>query len=165
MDCYAFILDQLHADNCRRLTKYQPTSAATFEVWLAVVARRLCMDHYRQKYGRGLPDQSPEERQHRRLLADLICDAVVEEVPSPSIDAATALARQDVSAALATVLEALEPRDRLLLRYRFDDELSAREIAGLMSFPTAFHVYRRLNALLAWFRTSLKQRGFDAGDL
>ena len=45
--------------------------------------------------------------------------------------------------------------DQLLLRLRFDEELTARQIAGLLGLPTPFHVYRRLDAVCATLRTRL----------
>ena len=54
--------------------------------------------------------------------------------------------------------------DRLLIKLRFDDDLSAREIAGLVGLPTPFHVYRRLNALLGQLRRVLRQRGIHEAE-
>src|SRR5690242_10214162 len=51
MDRYAFILEQLQRDDFHRLRTYQPDDRASFEIWLVAVARRLCLDHHRQKYG------------------------------------------------------------------------------------------------------------------
>jgi DNA-directed RNA polymerase specialized sigma subunit len=65
--------------------------------------------------------------------------------PDPEVIACTAEWRD----ALAAAVESLEPRDRLLLTLRFDKELPAHEIAEVMGFPTQFHVYRRLRAVLA----------------
>jgi DNA-directed RNA polymerase specialized sigma subunit len=50
----------------------------------------------------------------------------------------------------------------LLLRLRFDDDLTAQEIAKLLQFPSPFHVYRRVNALLGVLRRALEQRGFES---
>src|SRR5438309_109170 len=58
----------------------------------------------------------------------------------------------------------LAAADRLLLKLRFDDDLSAREIAGLVGLPTPFHVYRRLNALLGELRRVLRQRGIHGAE-
>jgi DNA-directed RNA polymerase specialized sigma subunit len=68
------------------------------------------------------------------------------------------LIASEQSRALATALAGLEPRDRLLLKLRFEDNLSAREIAGVLRYQTPFHVYRRINALLATLRTELTTR-------
>ena len=42
---------------------------------------------------------------------------------------------------------------------RFEDDLPVREIAKILRYPTPFHVYRTLNALLADLRRALRQRG------
>ena len=59
------------------------------------------------------------------------------------------------------VLAGLEPRDRLLIRLRFDDELPISRIAQVLHLPTVFHVYRRLNQVLREIRTRLVARGID----
>ncbi len=61
--------------------------------------------------------------------------------------------------ALSSSLAALEARDRLLLKLRFEDDLSAREIATIMGFPTPFHVYRLLTIVLGSLKATLRQRG------
>jgi hypothetical protein len=49
----------------------------------------------------------------------------------------------------------------LLLKYRFEDALPASRIARLMSFPTPFHVYRRLNTILVSLRRTLQAAGIE----
>jgi len=51
MDRYTFILDKLREHDCRRLRGYQPREAR-FSTWLVVVARRLCSDFDRERYGK-----------------------------------------------------------------------------------------------------------------
>ena len=62
------------------------------------------------------------------------------------------------------MVQTLTPRDRLVLRYRFDDDLSAREIARLLKFRTQFHVYRRITAILASCRQALAAKGVRGRD-
>jgi RNA polymerase sigma factor (sigma-70 family) len=69
------------------------------------------------------------------------------------------LARAERARALSQTVEGLQPRDRLLLRLRFAEDLPAREIARLMGFPTLFHVYRRLNKVLEGLREALQALG------
>ena len=52
----------------------------------------------------------------------------------------------------------------VLLALRFDNQLSARRIAEILDFPSPFHVYRRLNSLLAQVRQKLESRGFTDPD-
>jgi DNA-directed RNA polymerase specialized sigma24 family protein len=63
--------------------------------------------------------------------------------------------------AVQAALACLRPRDVLLLKRRFEDDLSAQQIAPLLDMPTPFHVYRRLNALLADLKHALGRRGVE----
>ena len=63
--------------------------------------------------------------------------------------------------ALTAALDRLEPRDRLLLRLRFELDLPARRVAQLLGLPTPFHVYRRCNRLCGSLRDDLAQSGVE----
>jgi RNA polymerase sigma factor (sigma-70 family) len=159
MDAYVYLLEQLRADDCRRLHAYADDGRSKFTTWLVVVARRLCLDQVRRRYGRarGEDPAEGERRAERRRLEDLLSDRLdldsVVDVAAPEPDAELIAAEQ--SRALLTAVAGLEPRDRLLLKLRFEDDLSAREIAPLLAFPTPFHVYRRINAVLQSLRAAL----------
>jgi RNA polymerase sigma factor (sigma-70 family) len=166
MDRYAFVLDRLREDDCRRLRAYVRPGAGEFTLWLAVVARRLCLDHYRERYGRARPGSDPvagSDRAGRRRLVDLVADRTDPALlASPGRSAPDELlARAERTQALSTALDRLAPGDRLLLRLRFAEDLPAREIARLMRFPTLFHVYRRLDKVLRALRGTLGQMGVD----
>lgn len=167
MDAYAFILEQLRADDYRRLSSYRHETDCTFETWLSVVARRLCLDYYRRKYGRARGNGVVAEDAHRerRRLADLVSTAVDSELPETRPGPGTTLDRTEILSALELTLSDLAARDRLLLRYRFEDELSAVQIRRLMRLPSVFHVYRRVNAILASCRRVLQRKGFRASDV
>lgn len=64
MDAYAYILEQLRRDEFHRLRAYTTQSRCTFTTWLVAVARRLCLDRIRQRYGRshGAGPESHEAR-------------------------------------------------------------------------------------------------------
>jgi len=164
MDRYAHVLQQLRCDNYRRLRLCAEQPPSDFPLWLAVVARRLSLDHYRQVYGRRRSPQSDEaaKRSTRRRLTDLVTSADVELLPDESVLAPDQMVTvAEERRALAGALAELPPRDRLLLRFRFDEDCSASQIARLMKFPTAFHVYRRLSKVLASLRRSLEKHGID----
>ncbi len=164
MDAYAYLLEQLRAGDYHRLHAYAADGRSKFTTWLVVVARRLCLDHHRQRYGRLRSDGPGEQLAHvaRRRLQDLIAaDLDLTPEPEPSGDPHQSLETGERHAALKAVLDALVSRDRLLLKLRYEDDLSAREIAGLLGLPTPFHVYRRLNALLVELRGTLRDRGLD----
>ena len=165
MDRYAFILDRLQQADCRRLRTYVPDSNARFTTWLAVVARRLCLDQHRERYGRPLgtgPESADTSRTRRRLedlvSAELDLDQVADSAGADPAAGAQAHELRDV---LGRALAALDPGDRLILKLRFEDDLPAREIAELAHLPTPFHVYRRLKALLAALRSVLEEAGIE----
>jgi RNA polymerase sigma factor (sigma-70 family) len=167
MERYSHVLEELRRDDYRRLRAYQNDAKSSFGAWLLVVARRLCLDYERRRFGRGAREPHPPgvanpERSTRRRLAMLTGAAVdPDDLPEVGADAEAQLAERELHAALAASLDGLEPRDRLLLRLRFEDGLSVREIASLMSFPSIFHVYHRLKPVLAKVRERLKAQGID----
>ena len=65
------------------------------------------------------------------------------------------------NSALDSVLGTLDPADRLLIKLRFEDDLSAREIALVLQMPSAFHVYRRLAVVYTSLRRWLMARGVE----
>jgi len=164
MDAYAYILEELRANDCRRLREFATDPRSRLSTWLVVVGRRLCLDFYRRRYGRDHGGTSRDQRAMRRRLQDLIVEDVeVHELPATRMVGADLLMRQmELRNALDRALEEVGVSDRLLLRLRFDDELSAQEIARLLGFSSAFHVYRRVNALLARLRRSLEAQGIES---
>jgi RNA polymerase sigma factor (sigma-70 family) len=163
MDAYAYLLEQLRCDDFHRLRAYTVRSRCKFTTWLVVVARRLCLDRVRQRYGRqhGAGQQSHDAQGARRRLVDLLAEELdASELADPTADnPETELRANELNRALLSALMGLEPRDRLLLKLRFADGLGAREIGHVMGFTTPFHVYRRLNTLLRGLRTALARRG------
>ncbi len=163
MDAYAFMLEQLRKDDCRRLRGFTDDGRARFTTWLVVVARRLCLDYRRSVYGRRTNEGSPEERSTRRRLQDLVSanldtDSIPDSQQGPPDGS---LLREEASRLLNGALDGLPSRDRLLLTLRFEDGESAPRIAQLMGYPTAFHVYRHLNVLLERLRNQLREKGLE----
>ncbi len=70
MDAYTHVLGALREDDFRRLRAYAPDGRTKFTTWLVVVARRLCIDHHRQRYGRTPEADSEQHGEHaaRRRL-------------------------------------------------------------------------------------------------
>jgi len=167
MDGYAYTLERLREDHCRRLRGYVADGRSKFTTWLVVVARRLCLDFHRHRYGRARDSTSDTaaEQAARRRLADLVTDAAdPDQLAAPAADPALSAQVRELHEKLATATARLAPADALLLKLRFDDGLSAREIAAVIGLPTPFHVYRRINVLLELLRGSLKQRGVEGAE-
>ena len=167
MDRYAYVLDHLRRDDFRRLREFVDDGRCKFTTWLVVIARRLCLDHHRVRFGRLRADSADPEEQHirrtRRDLALLVSSQdELEELVDQTVTGPEAelLASEELTA-LALALDQLQARDRLLLRLRFGHSLGAIEIARLMGFPTPFHVYRRLHQLLAILRRTLQRHGIE----
>jgi RNA polymerase sigma factor (sigma-70 family) len=166
MDAYAFILEKLRQDQCRRLKRFDGGDREAFRRWLVVVARRLCTDLRRQRYGRARQATSDKDLRVRKTLADELWDPK-KPVDLPAGQASNPewdLRFREQQGALDSALQALESKDRLLLAYRFEDGFSARRISEVMGFPTPFHVYRRLNRVLTILRGHLEDRGVEEPD-
>jgi len=165
MDRYAFVLDALRKDDFRRLRGYVADGHGKFTTWLIVVARRLCLDEYRHRYGRlqGESAESRDQQQERRNLADLVgTELALEVLEAPAAGSPeVALRRAELRKGLATALAALDPSDRLLLRMRFADDLSVPEIARILGSGSPFRLYRQIDRLLASLRLALQRAGVD----
>jgi RNA polymerase sigma factor (sigma-70 family) len=170
MDRYAYALERLQERDFHRLRAYRPDGRTKFTTWLLVVFRRLCLDHYRQRYGRSPSRERGQsatgDHVLRRQLADGLTGRVdPEQVETPGRQSPDAeLTDRHRAERLTAAMSALPPADRLLLKFRFEDDLSANAIAKAMGFPTAFHVYRRLNVLLRSLRRTLRAGGVEGSD-
>jgi len=51
-ECFLFVCEQLSANGCRRLRRFQPAGPASFSTWLRLVTRNLCLDWRRRENGR-----------------------------------------------------------------------------------------------------------------
>jgi RNA polymerase sigma factor (sigma-70 family) len=155
MDRYAFVLEQLREQHYRRLRTFAVDGRGKFTTWLTVVVRRLCVDHDRRRNGR-VPGTGPRTPAVPRRLVALVFDPeVLERLPDTRPPPDEELERDQVLRQLDTAVATLSASDQLLLILRYQDNRSAREIASLMSLPTAFHVYRRLKRVHESLRQAL----------
>jgi RNA polymerase sigma factor (sigma-70 family) len=160
MDAYAFILEHLRENSFRRLRAFAADGRSSFVTWLVVVAKRLCIDFARGRYGRSDRNAnrgSTSQEQMRRRLIDLAgAELDLGTIPDPSENTPeTIVDDANVRQALREAIIELEPRERLLLALRFEDELTAEQIASTLEMPSAFHVYRQLNRIFSKLRRRL----------
>ena len=162
MDSYAYMLDELRRNGCARLRAYVASDQCTFAHWLVVVCRRLCLDHYRRKYGRqrstgAARARSAARRGARRRLAKVSSHtqelAALPDLSTP--DPSLALEALLEAGALRAAVARLDPDDRLLLELRFEQDLTAREIATVLGLPSPFAVYRRLKRICEELRSQV----------
>lgn len=145
MDRYAFVLERLREQSCRRLRTFAADGRGKFTTWLTVVVRRLCLDHDRRTRGRKPSATSPDAP---RRPVELVLDSVALDMfPDARPSADEVLEREQARQRVVAAVARLSSSDQLLLSLRYRDNRSAREIASLMSLPTPFHVYRRLSRL------------------
>jgi RNA polymerase sigma factor (sigma-70 family) len=166
MDRYACILEHLRTDDYRRLRAYVADGRSEFSTWLVVVAQRICFDHRRARYGRLRPGADDgrahdEEWAARRRLVDLIsADVDLSSIgDGAERDPEDRVRLADLYLALESALASLGPRDRLLVKLRFEDEMSMPDIARDLGLPSRFHAYRRLSRVLVELRRSLESGG------
>lgn len=219
-DCYLFICEQLCQRGYRRLLQFRPDGPARFETWLSVVARNLCLDWLRSRFGRNRPFQfledmtplenevfrlhlqqglsldetfarlkpgnpdltakdveaadariqqmlSPRQRwllRQRSAERETVSIGMLEEEgavvvepedphPSPELELIAGEDRQRLEKAIAR----LKPEQRLLIRLRFEEELSLAEIARFTGAGDAQRAHHRLNGALGELRKFLRQ--------
>jgi RNA polymerase sigma factor (sigma-70 family) len=164
MDRYAWMLDGLRHNNYRRLRPWASDGRGKFTTWLIVVARRLCHDHHRHRYGRP-QGQAPdaEARATRRNLVDLVGPELDHDSlgPSDQEGADGALIHRERAERLRGALDRLDPGDRVILRYRFEDNLPVPRIARLLGIESPFVLYRRIDRILATLRRELAAAGIE----
>ena len=168
MDAYAMVLEELRADDFRRLRAYEADGRSKFTTWLVIVVQRLCFDFVRRRYGRHREDANNADSPNaaavsRRRLHDLLSGTVdlasIADDRVPELDAT--IREQELHRHLQDALAELSAEDRLIIKLRFEDGLTAREIANLIGWPTQFHVYRRIAVISDDLRRCLVARGVD----
>jgi RNA polymerase sigma factor (sigma-70 family) len=169
MERYAYVLGKLRENEFRRLRSFNPNAGATFTTWLTVTSRRLCLDLQRAHYGRNRPrhasDRNTVMRAARKALHDVnVAGVDTDSLAGPGENAETELVHGHRNDCLKAELSRLTPRERLLLTLRFEDNLSASKIATVLGLPSQFHVYRKLNGVLAALRERLESKGIENSD-
>ena len=167
MDRYAFVVEHLQRDGHFRLRQYVADGRGQFTTWLVIVVQRLCLDEHRRRYGRQQAQGGASDHRQamRRRLTDLItADLDLTELPDAERNAEATVQRQELHAALDHALAAVAPRDRVLLKLRFEDGCSVPEIAKIMGFQSVGHAYRRLEFLFSMLRERLKASGVDSAE-
>lgn len=170
LDRYRHILDCLREDEFRRLRAFRPVSGSSVAAWLAVVARRICLDHERAKQGRIRGENPTEEiRAQRRLRRLLTTPGGGDFDPSDRL-AASALSPEEelreaeLKRAVDNALRKLTPRQQLAIRLRFEDGLSVSDVGEVLGMRNVFQVYRLLRSAFNQARRHLEESGVRDAD-
>jgi len=167
MDAYAYLLEELRRDDFRALRAYAADSRSRFSTWLAVVARRTCVDFFRKRYGRPRGQGTARHVQHARAARQNLLriggwESELSQLVDPGNESPERRLRAaELHDALDSARAKLSPADRLLLQLRFDEDLSASAIASILGLPSPFHVYRRLKTVCDDLRRRLHARGIE----
>jgi RNA polymerase sigma factor (sigma-70 family) len=99
----------------------------------------------------------------RRNLTDLVGGELGLDELLARADAApdAELERRELRSTLDAALAQLDTEDRVILRLRFEDDVSVPEIARLLNLGSPFSLYRRLNRILASVRRTLEAAGIN----
>ncbi len=162
MDRYTFVLEALQEEDLKRLRAFDPNGRSKFTTWLVVVSSRLCVDFHRRTYGRFASDDGTGlEASQRRRLVDLVGEEIdLSRLPDARSEAPDLEIRQkELRSELEEALGSLGNEERLLLRLRFEDQHSAKDIAQMLGLSSEFVAYRRLKSTLEKLRKDLEQRG------
>jgi len=98
------------------------------EAWLFTVCRNRALDHHRK---------------HARIIPMPLADERVAEDPTP----AASLESRDTAASLLRLLETLTPNQREVIRLKFQNDLSYKEIAEITQLSVTNVGFRVLSAL------------------
>ena len=167
MDAYAYFLEQLRRDEFRALRAYVADPGSRFSTWIAVVARRNCVDFFRQRYGRPRGEGKARHIQVARSARNSLLrlsgwtSQLPHTLPAHGDSPDRELQSAELHQALYTARATLSAEDRLLLQLRFDEDLSAAAIASILGMPSPFHVYRRLKTVCDELRRHLTARGIE----
>jgi RNA polymerase sigma factor (sigma-70 family) len=168
MDRYTVTLSRLRDDDFHRLRVWAGDRRSAITTWLAVIARRAALDEIRRRYGRhgGDSADTTEIRRQRRRLADLLTEDLLPELISSDALGTTEtpeleLRRAELMHRLDRCVAELSAEEQLLLVLRFRDARTADDIARILAWPSAFHVYRRLTRLANQLRDNLRRLGVE----
>jgi RNA polymerase sigma factor (sigma-70 family) len=167
MDAYTYVLEQLRRDEYRALRAYVADPRSRFSTWIAVVARRTCVDFFRQVYGRPRGEakarhvKATRAARHNLLGPSGWASSLSHMLPAHGESPDGQLRSAELHEALYTARATLSSEDRLLLQLRFDEDLSAAAIAAILDMPSPFHVYRRLKTVCDELRRRLTARGIE----
>lgn len=165
-DAFVFLCEQLHRNNCRRLRKFDLHGPASFTTWLHAVARNLCRDWRRKRFGRLRKDDAGVDTNDTRAepqfprLAWVNCLSIDDEAdpidlpdPSPSPEALAEVRQRE--AALARAISSLPEEQRLAISLRIEEDLTLSEIASLMRLRNAQAADRLIRDSIQKLRTAI----------
>lgn len=106
-------------------------------------------------------------RTNRRAMAEGgedIAMVPAGDLASPEVQLEGAKTSHRTQTFINDVMEALDPQDRIVLRMRFEDDISVADISRTLHLDQK-RLYRRIDEILYSFRKSLEERGLGWPDV
>jgi DNA-directed RNA polymerase specialized sigma subunit len=108
------------------------------------------------------PDRMPRKVSGDDELAAMAQHAAVNDARLDRSEDEQIVARVD--AALSNAIAALPPRDQLILKLRFENDMKIADISRLVDIPVK-PLYRELSNIVRDLRERLRQEGIDGRDI
>jgi RNA polymerase sigma factor (sigma-70 family) len=120
-DCFLYVCERLSREQFRRLRRFSPAGRASFNTWLRVVVRNLCLDWHRKEFGRHRVFQAIASLP--ALDQDVFHSAYVQGLSKEDcfvhlLPRYPRLERAQVETSLDRIQQALTPRQLWLLSTR-----------------------------------------------
>jgi RNA polymerase sigma-70 factor (ECF subfamily) len=106
------------------LATFDPTKS--FGAWIARITANLCIDHYRRRRAVLVPLDAPPDAERNELK---------RELPDQTLLPDERVARSEQAAQIASLVEALPPRYRMVVALRYQEDLAYEEIADILKLP------------------------------
>ncbi|MBU1171935.1 MAG: sigma-70 family RNA polymerase sigma factor [Proteobacteria bacterium] len=120
-DLHNSVFVSLFEKNCRKLSQYEGRNGCSLASWVRMISVRKVLDHFR-KHNHGVILSDDVES------LDFLSD-VIENGPSPLEH----LESHERRKLLETAMEKLLPRDSLVIRLHYFDELPLDQVARMMN--------------------------------
>jgi len=128
---------------------------------LKSIERRLSRDHRWRLVTSLLRSAGPLSIDQPRPT---VGDALPMELPSPAVGSNHGLEREQAQGLLRELIDELPDEERIAIRMRFDQGLTAREVARALGFRNYKRVYEVQGRALAKLATGLRSRGVELED-
>jgi len=161
MDAYTFILRKLRDNDFAKLRKYEQRDGATFEGWLATVARNFARDWQRTITPRIDRKPSDEQRDKETLQKFLLDDIDAKPVADERPGADAELLKREMYAALDGCLASCAGSDVRVFIAMCVRGMTAKAVAELFGLATQWHAFRAFDRAARQLRDCLATKGFE----
>ena len=143
-DSFLYACQQLHNNGFRRLRQFKPAGPARFSTWLRAVVRNLYLDWRRRRFGPRSWAPTVSLDFQAKPGAVPLGEQLTSHHPDPEIVALLNERRSELESAL----EKLEPTELLILRLRYQEDLTLSQISRVIGLGSPQSVRYHLQDIL-----------------